>query len=263
MDLGTGLAIIGTGNLAKDLIMKLLGPTADYLGGEMKGYAEKGLHNLNNIFSRAIKRLGTKIDEPGRVPPKVLKSVLTDGYFCEDPLTAEYFAGVLAASRSEIERDDRGTTFAQLIGRLSTYQIRTHYILYSLSKCVDWPLPFTPLSSQKGHEPRMYMSLNAYSAALGLAQDENPLNTVAHSLHGLAREDLVFHIVYGEKEDLGLIQVESDGLVAGLSPLGVQFFCWAHGRSDIWDINDFLSPDTIFEILPEVEIPTQGFLGMH
>ena len=50
MDVGTGLAILGAGGLAKDLLMELLGPTADYLGGEMRGYAEKGLNNLNNIF---------------------------------------------------------------------------------------------------------------------------------------------------------------------------------------------------------------------
>ena len=40
------------------------------------------------IFKHAETTLGTKIDEPGQVPPKVLKEILLEGYFCDDELSA-------------------------------------------------------------------------------------------------------------------------------------------------------------------------------
>ena len=78
------MALFGT----KEIIVKLLGPTAEYLGGGLKNYAEKGCQNISRVFSVAGRRLGSRISEPGQIPPKVLKEVLNQGYFCEDQLAA-------------------------------------------------------------------------------------------------------------------------------------------------------------------------------
>jgi len=67
--IGAGLAILG----AKEIIKKILGPTADYIGQELRNYTEKGAKNLKNIFTKAEKKLGPDIDQPGRVPPKCSK----------------------------------------------------------------------------------------------------------------------------------------------------------------------------------------------
>jgi hypothetical protein len=96
--IGGGLAILGS----KEIIVKILGPTAEYIGGELRSYTEKGAANLRRIFTNTEKKLGARLDQPGQVPPKVLKNVLNEGYFCEDELAAEYFGGVLASSRSGI-----------------------------------------------------------------------------------------------------------------------------------------------------------------
>jgi hypothetical protein len=42
--------------------------------------------------------------------PKVIKAILDDGSFCDDELTASYFGGVLASSKTEVGCDDRGAT---------------------------------------------------------------------------------------------------------------------------------------------------------
>lgn len=55
------------------ILNKLLGPTADYIGGEARGLVEKCNINLDRIFSIAVKRLGNKIAEPGLVSPRVLR----------------------------------------------------------------------------------------------------------------------------------------------------------------------------------------------
>ena len=91
MAIDPGLAaIISTGALAsKDTINKLLGPTADYLGELLQGQVQKRAENIGRIFTKAAKKLGSKIDEPGQVHPKLLKGLILDGSFCEDELTAE------------------------------------------------------------------------------------------------------------------------------------------------------------------------------
>jgi len=115
----------------KDLVPRILGPTADYLGGELKTYTQKGIENLCRIFGNAGKKLGGALERPGQVPPNVLKSILMQGYFCENEFAAEYLGGVLASSRSECSRDDRGAAFLSLVDSMSSYQIRTHYIAYT------------------------------------------------------------------------------------------------------------------------------------
>lgn len=64
------------------------------------------------------------------VPPLVMRDVLDDGSYRDDELTASYYGGILASSRSGISRDDRGAAFTALVGRLTTYQLRAHNILY-------------------------------------------------------------------------------------------------------------------------------------
>ena len=94
--------------LGKDGISKVLGPTADYLGGELKTLAQKRVQNVGKIFSNAEKKLGTKLELPGAVPPKVLKTIINEGSYSEDDIAVEYFGGVLASSRTKVSRDDRG-----------------------------------------------------------------------------------------------------------------------------------------------------------
>ena len=125
--LGAGLTVLAS----KDLLTKLLGPSADYLGGEMKTFVEKSHVNLESIFRAAIEKLGPLANEPGEVSARILKHVIDEGRFCEDPFVVEYLGGILASSRGEASRDDRGTFYLNEITSLSSYQIRTHYLVYA------------------------------------------------------------------------------------------------------------------------------------
>src|SRR5262245_56683283 len=132
MEPATGLTILGTAIGSAKVVEKLLGPTADYLGAGLRSWTEKRVENTKRIFVHATKLLGDGIDAPSSVPPRVLKGILEDGSFCDDELSAEYFGGVLASSRTGISRDDRGASFTALLSRLTTYQIRTHFIFYRI-----------------------------------------------------------------------------------------------------------------------------------
>lgn len=105
IDPGTAAIVASSLLLAKEPLNKLLGPTLDYFGKELGSFAKKRTENIGRIFQKAIKKLGSKIDEPGQIHPKLLKSLILDGSFCDDELTAEYYGGVLASSRSGVNRD--------------------------------------------------------------------------------------------------------------------------------------------------------------
>ena len=104
--------------LGKDGVQKILGPTADYLGEELKAFTQRRVENTAKIFLNAKKKLGPRLDSPGQVPPKVLKTVINEGSYSEDPIALEYFGGVLASSRTEIGRDDRGARIIKTLDNL-------------------------------------------------------------------------------------------------------------------------------------------------
>lgn len=51
----------------------------EYIGEQIKEWTIKKVTNTDNIFKNAEKKLGDKINEEGKVPPKILKSILEDG----------------------------------------------------------------------------------------------------------------------------------------------------------------------------------------
>lgn len=244
MDLGTGLALFGSAKLVE----KLLGPTADYIGNNVENWTKKRVDNTKRIFHHFAAKLGARIDVPGGVPPRVLKSVLEDGSFCDDELMAEYFGGVLASSRTEVARDDRGAAFAGLIGRLTAYQVRTHFFFYSLIKQVfnGEDISITNQSGRLALE--LFVEHQSYNAAMEFTE-EDFFVILNHCLFGLQKESLIEPAFsYGSYEDTD----GKDGIKFMPSVLGVELFLWAHGHGNLYS-NSFLSSDVTF--MSNIQIP--------
>jgi hypothetical protein len=115
------------------LAYKVLGPSADLLGDELKAWTERRLNNLRRIFAT----LGHKYDEselddlgPGSVPPRVLHGILTEGSYAEDDVEREYYAGILASARSEVGQDDAAAALLAVLHSMSALQLRTHFVIY-------------------------------------------------------------------------------------------------------------------------------------
>ena len=125
-----GLSAIGA-YLAKDRVAKLLGPTAEYLGEGIRDLTQRRVESIGRMFSNASKKLGGNLERPGEVPPTVLRTVLNEASYREDSLSIEYVGGVLASSRTERGRDDRGARMIKVVEGLTSYQMRTHYLVYS------------------------------------------------------------------------------------------------------------------------------------
>lgn len=242
----TGLAILGGAVGSTKVIEKLLGPTADYIGGEVRDYTEKGLNNLRRVFSHAESNLGEKIEEPGQVPPKVLKGILEEGYFAEDQLSAQYFGGVLASSRTGILRDDRGTSFVQLVGRLSTYQVRSHFLFYTLLKHLCSGRPENLGMLEECQKFKILVPSQLYIVAMDFQTDEDPKVLITHTMNGLVREALIDEDwTTGSAEHINQctkLKVDVSGVVFCPSAVGLELYLWAHGVSSV-AINDFLTSD--------------------
>jgi hypothetical protein len=64
---------------SRETLNKLLGPTADYVGEGTKELFKKTAQNIGRIFSIAWEKLGDKVNEDGKVNPRVLKNIWDDG----------------------------------------------------------------------------------------------------------------------------------------------------------------------------------------
>ncbi len=254
-------AIIGGAFVSKDLVLKLLGPTAEYLGEGLKDWTEKAQKNTGRVFEAAAKKLGSKIDEEGGVPPRVLKGILEEAPFADDELTAEYFGGVLASSRSAVPRDDRTATLISLLGRLSSYQIRFHYILYSVVKAIFNGRELNVnTEGAKGREAmQLFIPERVYVTAMDFSKEERPKENVIfdHVIWGLFKESLINQgFAMGSTEIIREFSqtAAEPGLVFTPSALGVELFLAAYGKADTSNVA-FLDPNVTFESLADVQIP--------
>lgn len=228
------LAIIGT---SAPLALKLLGPTADYLGNELQHWTSRRVANVQRIFSHAEKRLGAEaIEGPGEVSPRVLKEILSEGSYWDDELGAEYFGGILASSRTEDSRDDRGAALAALVSRLSTYQLRCHYLFYlHARRLLAGQSINLSLDQEREDHGRIYLSWDAWLVGMDLDDHDFDrwIGILEHCVLGLIREGLVERTYScGEQDHLERVETRlfpDGGIVFTLSMLGVELFTAAHG----------------------------------
>ncbi len=226
--LSAGLVVIGS----KDILNKILGPTAEYLGSEMKGLVQKCNLNLDNIFVRSQKKLGSRLDEKGHVSPRVLKHILDEGKFCDDPIVADYYAGVLAASKTDVGRDDRGVSILAAIKDLSAYQVRLHYLFYQLVYRFYKGRGLNLGTDRKNMS--VFIPMNMLKEGMQLSDKENLFAIAQHCLQGLSRTGLIeTNWLAGAKDFLEKKYpfATSAGIVLSPSLFGAETFLWSQGLS--------------------------------
>jgi hypothetical protein len=240
MEPGTGLAILGSALGGAKLVEKMLGPTAEYIGGGLRNWTERRLQNVANIFTNAKEKLGDRIEEPGAIPPRVLKEVLDEGSYCDDPLTTEYFGGVLASSRSQVGRDDRGAHWSSLVARLSAYQVRSHFLIYR-AVCDRFAGKDFQFNMDDRPKLSILLPFSSYFRSMDFSQDEmNQVTSLLnHSFFGLHKEGLIGTFLYGNGETLkkrkgaDFSPPEEGGVWVTPSALGAELFLWAHGQGHL------------------------------
>lgn len=205
-------------------IWRLLGPTAEYLGGKGQELTEIGVNNLERVFTHAIARLPADAPQDGAVPPRVLRLAVTEGAFTEDEVAAAYLGGVLASSKVAGGRDDRGVSINATISRLSTFQLRLHYVTYMalhyLLQGVE--SDFGSTGAIKNH---MHFGTTGLLVAMGMLDefndpDFNVDGVLSHALYGLSKEELIGDWMFQWDK----------GLSCSPTPIGTELFLWANGQ---------------------------------
>jgi len=235
VDIETLLAVYG----GKEALQKLLGPSLKSFGLEFKSFTEYALANLTNIFNKAIRNVGDEIESEGCIHPRVLKGVIQEGAFTDDDVSQEYFAGVLASSRTTNTMDDKGAYFISLLSRLTTFQIRSHYIFYTLFANLLKDCVFSPTNDRTMKQCRIYIPDESLHDALqpGCYLDE----ISSHIIYGLLREDLVYECVSGDQKHLRMgLELDYESITGGrsgffVSPksIGAELYLWAIGHGEI------------------------------
>lgn len=266
MDTNTALTVLGGAIGGAKVVEKLLGPTADYIGGGVKNWTEKRIDNVSRIFSVAARRLGDGIDEVGSVPPKILKGILDEGSFCDDELAAEYFGGVLASSRSNVSRDDRGATYCALLARLSTYQIRAHYGFYTIIKKLHERTNHPINMSYTGNREKLtaHIPEPTYRALMDFNEGEDGRLLVSHIMSGLVKELLIteLHGVGSTafmRVRIAKTEFHPEVAISIIPTLpGIELFLWANGKPNL-SFEEFFDPATQFEPIEGINIPEGAF----
>ncbi len=222
--------------LGKDGLQKLLGPTADYLGNGLKDFTQKRVENIGRIFQNAEKKLGEKKELLGSVPPKVLNTIINDGSYNDDGVAVEYFGGVLASSKTELGRDDRGATMAKIVDGLSTYQLRTHFLIYSTIRELFKNKEYK-FNMEDRKEMEVFLPFSHYLNAMEYSAEEkaNVDSLFRHTFFGLTNDGLIENnFLYGSKEVMlkRVPKAEEDGIVCQPSALGAELFLWAFGKGN-------------------------------
>jgi hypothetical protein len=259
IDTNTGLTALGVALGGKDIIVKLLGPTAEYIGDGAKEFTRKRFENVKNIFSNAAKKLGNKLEnDVGTVSPKVLKGIIDEGSYCDDFLATEYFGGVQASSRTGISRDDRGAYFNSLISGLSSYQLRFHYLVYHLIKLIFNKEAFNIGLEADRQKLRIFIPFETYLIGMEFfgAEENESGNILTHILTGLTKEGLLDNFFqYGDVSFLKtrFPGIDRGGIVLEPSILGIELFLWAYGLGQR-SINDYFKENVIFDLDEKVKI---------
>lgn len=257
MDPGTGLTILGTAIGGAKVLEKVLGPTADYIGTGLREFTERRVENITNILKVTKRLLGDDIDEPGQVPPKMLKLLLDDGSFCDDPLAAEYFGGIVASSRTVDNRDDRAVALAAMVGRLSNFQIRCHYVFYRVLRGV---LRGPRVNTQKRSDlkrAKTFIPINVFCDAMEWKPSTSLKTLMPHVLNGMVRELLIEDCSWGRTDVFALSQntegvINRPGVVFVPTTSGIELFIAAHGHknspvADFLDLHVDLETDVVIK----------------
>lgn len=263
VDTGTAAIVASSLLLAKEPLNKLLGPTFDYFGKEIESFAKKRSENIGRILTKAIKILGSKIDEPGQVHPKILKGIVLDGSFCDDELTAEYYGGILASSRIGVSRDDRGASFLEQVSHLSFYQVRTHFICYTVLKILFQGTQLNPGIPEDRYSMKTYLPDSDYIHSMAFKENnEDSESCRVHSITGLKSHGLLSSTYIGEPDYLSqnspLDTFPESGLLFEPSLLGIELYFWATGNGHLL-YESFLNPELSIEVPEGIEIPTKAF----
>lgn len=252
-----GLATLGTVVTLKSTIEKVLGPTADYLGTELQQFTQKRVENFARIMKRANDKVDERDENAGSVPPRVLKDVIEYGSFTEDIYVSEYFAGVMASSKSGVSRDDRGSSLTNMIIGMTSYQIRSHFLFYILIHDHFSSRTVNIGDASQAQGLRLFIPTRVIATGLDIGEGEELADLLPHIFFGLDHLGLISQFVFGSPshlvENLPEQEFEEGGLIISPTLRGAELLLWVLAAPEVNPTN-FLAFNFDSRSRPEILI---------
>lgn len=229
--------------LNTDASKKLLGPTIEYVGSEIKNLVERCNINIEDIFTKATYKAEHKLDSEGQVSPRVLRRVLTDGAFCNSEVVRDYYAGILAASRTENIEDDRGVMFMDILSSLTTSQVKLHQLIFS---SILKTFTLKDYISEDNHG--IFIPNNLFEIT------GNKEYWMEHALEGLVRQRII-ESEYSVNQPIIKLKeynknINEPGFIVSPLTTGAELFMWSLGKEDI-SFNEYFEFSDIETINPQ------------
>ncbi len=229
----------------KELTNKLLGPSADYIGDLSKRFLEHALEkqprNIANIFIKATKKLGNKVDEPGAIEPRILKTIIEDGAFIEEDLVADYYAGVLASSRDKDGKNDNGLPYLKLLQSMSSFDLILHSLLYKTVQGEFKESAYRIGNPNERHKMELFVPYEQLVIEL-MKYSPNTNTTNAYSKIADTMFRFSQHSIILERWELAPAKsiktttkgkVSTSGLIFTPAPVGTCLALWGYGNGDL------------------------------
>ena len=218
----------------KDLIVAVAKPTMDHFGEVFRNLILPNYKiNLEKIIYTAEKKVKDRgIPEDNSVQAGVISEIFRDAAFQQGEMYAEYYGGVLASSQL-FNKNDIGKSICQIITKLSAYDLRFHFILYS---CLKGKFKNKTINLGDNGDCgvcRVFISKESFIRSMGFTDEESEYKDIIFStcLHSLSREDLIYpEYSYAEKGFMkSRFGVEGSGFILGPTETGAALLMWAQG----------------------------------
>lgn len=220
--------------VASEIVSDLVRPSSQVIGRHWAGRLEDWLESRNarRVLRLAKERVDRKAptdpEYQSTVTARTAAAILDGAVFADDEIMAEYLSGVLAASR-DAAGSDRGQPWASLIGRMSSEQLRLHFVIYGLLRRF---LEGRDLTVPEVMASWLFIPFNELNPVMGWVDGDGGL---VEAFYGLHREGLVasddFH--FGSVASLVLATgraIPGHGLIVKPSRAGVGLFLWGLGQ---------------------------------
>jgi hypothetical protein len=231
---------------AGGLVTQWLGPLAKESGEDL-ARAYRGV--IDRILARGARK--TDLAHQGVVSARVAGAVFRNAQWTDDEFVTEYLSGVLASARTEDGSNDGGVSWASLVGRMSSDQLRLHYVLYaglrntivSESATGVWPwvrrhlvIDYGSLFSALGWEYHGIRDVHRiYEAGYGLQRDDC-IQDFTHGGGDYLRDTVSWTRGHSFDPNLGYIAFRA-------SATGIGLFLNGHGHGASW-YDAFEDPST-------------------
>lgn len=185
----------------REQVNRILGPTSDYLGEKLCDLIKLRQKNVERIINKTEEILGDKVEEPGIINPRIIERLVNSGSYIEDDLVQNYFAGVMASSRTSTGNDDRGLYLLDLVIKMSNTDLKAHYILYKRMREKHLRTQYSIFKVEDRHRLACTISVNQFFTEFRKYYKDtfDEVGVLTEFIPRLLKEELLNDCVFGPK----------------------------------------------------------------